>query len=379
MRSLSSSVRSYEPGRYQPALDGLRAISILGVLLYHCEGVLPGGSIGVDVFFVLSGFLITSLLCREWQVTGAIGLRRFYARRALRLFPALGALLGLFVLGALFRPDLPQSPKILRAASYAALYVANWAQAYDPTRLHIFIHTWSLAVEEQFYVLWPILLISLLRRTGLSRTLVYIVGGMALCSALWRAWLYQNGVQFWRLYVGTDTRADSLLIGCALALAMLRGDLDGVLVRHATRLRLLGGASLALLAWIARTSPLESPSRYMGVFFLIALAAAVIVVCALSYPAWIVSRVLSWAPLVWIGRLSYSLYLWHLPIFRLVQPGQFRLPLPLLLPTRLALALAASVGSHYLIERPFLRLKDRVSTSQRPELVEGTSTGASTH
>jgi peptidoglycan/LPS O-acetylase OafA/YrhL len=197
-----------------PSLDGLRGLAILAVMLNNAR-YLPGGFLGVDIFFVLSGFLITALLLQEWQRTGTIRLGAFYARRALRLLPALFALLalvlvapGLFYLAA--RP--------WKDAAIAALYATNWVNAFSLRNMAILDHTWSWTVEEQFYVLWPPLVPVLLalrvrRRWILSMVLL----GISVSTRL-RLLLWDGPASIKRLYYGLGTRLDALLVGCLVAL-----------------------------------------------------------------------------------------------------------------------------------------------------------------
>ena len=211
---------------YIPALDGLRALAVMAVLLYH-GGVnwIPGGFLGVDVFFVISGYLITSLLLRDWSEHGSIQLGRFYVRRARRLLPALFLMLGVVSLYSLV--FLPDTVAELRGAVIATLvYVENWhlishdvSYFVSAGRPSLLRHVWSLAVEEQFYLLWPLLFSLLLARWGRrSRSLLRVILGGALVSAVLMAVQYQRYGDPSRVYFGTDTRASTLLIGAALAI-----------------------------------------------------------------------------------------------------------------------------------------------------------------
>jgi peptidoglycan/LPS O-acetylase OafA/YrhL len=364
--SLSLDVRpSSVPHRYQPALDGLRALCIVAVLLYHDNYRLRGGYLGVDVFFVLSGFLITSLLFEEWRLKGRIDWRRFYMRRALRLFPALAALLLVGVTFALAFPRAPESPQVLRGIGYSLLYVSNWAIIRDPLLLGPLGHTWSLAVEEQFYILWPLCLMGLLRMTGGRRSLSLWIVGLAATSALWRGALFLAGSTDWRLYVGTDSRADSLLIGCAVAVAMTHRDLPGMLGGpRATRSLAVLAASF--LVSLMLSTPLVWRGYYFGGFLGVAIAAALVLIALVSNPDWWVTKVFCAPPLVWIGRLSYGLYLWHLPVYWFVTVGRLGRGHFAVCVLRLTLSFLAAVGSYYVIERPFLRVKKRMNGRFRP-------------
>jgi peptidoglycan/LPS O-acetylase OafA/YrhL len=359
---MNSPSPSFVSDRYQPALDGLRALSIVAVLLHHDNSRLRGGYLGVNVFFVLSGFLITSLLFEEWRRQGRIDLRRFYLRRALRLFPALAALFVVCTTFALAFPRAPQSAQVMRGVGYSLLYVSNWAVIRDRALLGPLVHTWSLAVEEQFYVLWPLCLLGLLRMTGGRRSLSLLIAGLAITAALWRGALFVAGSTEWRLYVGTDSCADSLLIGCAVAVAMTHRDLPKMLggPRAARWLAVL--AAIFIVSLMIST-PLEWRGYYLGGFLGVAIAAATILVALLSSPDWWVTRVLCLPPVVWIGRLSYSLYLWHLPIYNVVKSEKLGLGHLDILILRLSLSFVTAIGSYYLIERPFLRLKTRMTST----------------
>lgn len=345
---------------YLPGLDGVRALAVIAVLLYHADLPIAGGFLGVESFFVLSGFLITSLLLAEWNQHNRIDLRAFWMRRARRLLPALFVmLLGTLLLAAvLLRGERTE----LGADMLAALgYVMNWrliasGQAYfDPLiRPSLLQHLWSLAVEEQFYLLWPLIFFAgmrLLRKQGfLALTLA-----AAIASAALMAWLYQPGGDPSRIYYGTDTRAGGVLLGAALALAWTPTSATSERDRHLARL--LDGAGLvaliALIAcfiWVSERNSL----LYRGGFTLIDIL-TLIVIAALTHPsARIMPRLLGWSPLRWIGLRSYGLYLWHWPIFMLTRP-LLDLPLDVLpaLWLRLALTLVLVELSYRYVEMPF--------------------------
>jgi peptidoglycan/LPS O-acetylase OafA/YrhL len=225
---------------YQPALDGLRAVAVLAVMLYHGQVAwVRGGWLGVDLFFVLSGYLITSLLLAEWATSGGIDLKGFWSRRARRLLPALfTTLAAVAAYGAFLAP--PDTLARLRWDGLATLgYVANWRllashQSYfeqfaDPSPLR---HMWSLGIEEQYYLLWPLLLLGALRLArGRPRPLLWGTLVAALASALAMAALYRPGGDPSRVYYGTDTRAHTLLVGCLLALVLGASSTPGATVR----------------------------------------------------------------------------------------------------------------------------------------------------
>jgi peptidoglycan/LPS O-acetylase OafA/YrhL len=341
---------------YRPALDGLRAVAVLTVLAYHA-GLIEGGFLGVDVFFTLSGFLITTLLLEEHTRTGAIAIARFYARRALRLLPALVALL-LVCGGVLFATLPPEFRMILGGYLLGVLgYVANWLIIYWQP-LGVFGHTWSLAIEEQFYLVWPVLLLLLLRWVRCR----WIVTGLVTAAAgslLWRLALGWGGhTPFFRLYAGTDTHADGLLIGAALAVWLhLRGSAG-----PPGRVGRVGGAVAALgLLGLLVTAPLV-PGYGWGVTALAALATGGVICGIIDGRSW-VTRCLEMLWLVGIGRISYGVYLWHFPVFFqvgiLIGPRESAAPL-----WQIALAwsltFAAALISYFLIERPCLVYKARL-------------------
>jgi len=212
---------------YTPALDGLRAIAIVAVMIYHASpSLMPGGFAGVELFFVLSGFLITGLLLREQQCHGRIHLGFFYARRVLRLLPALLLMLTIVTTFAWCVLPAGFGSRTLTDALLALGYCVNWARAFDMRGASLLGHTWSLSIEEQFYVLWPITLILLVKRTGNSRSLTRVLGLSAAVAVIYRILMLTGGASGVRLYNGLDTRADGLLLGCALAAALSSGVID---------------------------------------------------------------------------------------------------------------------------------------------------------
>ena len=340
---------------HRPVLDGLRGVAIIAVLAVHTNhlfgwSVLKGGSIGVDIFFVLSGFLITSILLSEWNATGNISLKHFYLRRCLRLFPALLLMIALVHLlsDSLF---LPQEAELTRKASPLALaYVTDFAIAFAPNiQLGGLRHTWSLAMEEQFYLLWPPLLIVLLRIGVSKKSLILITLSLALVSALHRAALFNLGASAVRTYYGFDTRADALLIGCVAGMAVTWGLVSGM--------PSLTTPAIFLLSFLLVGSDYASPFLHNGGFTLLAAAAAVVVVNVVVAETDRSRRVLESAGLVWIGRISYGVYLWHYPIFKSL--GNLKAPWPIKLLIGLVATFALASASFYLLEGPLLRLKRR--------------------
>jgi peptidoglycan/LPS O-acetylase OafA/YrhL len=344
------------------ALDGMRAFAVLAVMAGHLTYFDPGISdypkgfdLGVDVFFVLSGFLITSLLLKERSETGKVALGAFYMRRALRLFPALAVVIVAAVLVAVtFGPAAFKNPTI-DGVPWVILYVGNWARATGgPNALGLLGHTWSLAIEEQFYLIWPA--IFLLFRRVKHRHMAIALVLVAVIEMAWRLLLLRHNVYVNRVYMGTDTHTDGLLLGCALAFWDRRDNPRPLEGRRRVALQAVGLAATVGLVAMVVDYGVSAPTMSR------ALSAAAVLMTlvlwsAIEAPVAPIIAALSWRPVVWIGRRSYGLYLWHYVLFAgSTGWGANKWAKAALL---IAAAFVAAALSYRLVEQPFLRRKVR--------------------
>lgn len=291
---------------YRPWLDGLRAVAVAMVVLQHLLGQIPVDLdfVGVGLFFALSGYLITSLLLDERAMSGSVWLTRFYLRRAARLFPALLVVVSVcnlpFLLQDDYRPVRGSMAALTYTSNYAMVLNGNFVVAYGPT--------WSLAIEEQFYILWPLFLMTISGRYGL-RTALNATLGVCFAAVIWRAFLALLHAQYTLLGVGSLERADAMLYGCAAAIALRLG-------WHPPPWIIWPGMSVVVILPLVFNH--ESYAVLVICNAVLAIAATAVVV-GLDYtaPAWL-RRLLSSRPLVLIGVLSYGIYLWHGPLMRIV-------------------------------------------------------------
>ncbi|WP_165364279.1 acyltransferase family protein [Sporolactobacillus sp. THM19-2] len=347
--------------RYMPGLDGLRAIAVFAVIFYHFGFPwASGGLLGVSIFFVLSGYLITDILLNEWEKNGRISLKTFWLRRARRLLPALFFILFvLFIWLILFRPDL--IAHFRKDAVAAIFYVSNWwyifynVSYFDSfSNPSLLTHFWSLAVEEQFYLIWPLFLIIVLKFKKIRRHLFVITVFMALFSAVLMAFLYQPGTDPSRIYYGTDTRAFSILIGSALAMVWSGRKLTDSGRKWPIRfLDLAGVLAFILILILMMTSNEYDRFIYQGGMFLLSLASAA-VIAACAHPSTWLGKFLGMKPLRWIGIRSYGMYLWQFPIIMLSM-NNFDSGMPRFARffVETALVIIVSTLSLQLIENPF--------------------------
>ena len=341
---------------------------MLVVLYHHPLRMATAGFIGVDVFFVLSGYLICGLLLREYETTGKISLFHFYVRRALRLMPALWVLALITITVVWYRESiLLRSAKgiyagtlqqTLDSALYTVLYIVNWMRALKGDGASWFHHTWSLAVEEQFYLIWPALLYFLVRHGG-ARRVFWAALALAFFSWGWRVFLLRQGSPCSRLYFGTDTRFDALMWGCALAALMHgKGAIAAPVAQQWSRFCAVFALGALLYAGSVMKISLWTSKWFYGYGCVAVAWLVVLIIFDATYnPRSWVRNIFCWQPLVQLGVISYGVYLWHT-----VVGGFFRWSNPTLFADKMVTlfgGIAVAMLSFYIVERPFLRLKKR--------------------
>ncbi len=346
---------------YEPALDGLRAIALIGISGYHANiPWLNGGFLGVDLFFVLSGYLITRLMLAEWQGTHRIELVAFWERRIRRLFPGMLFLLAGIVGYAWWLANPALLARMRGDLLSTLFYFNNWwqiarGQSYfeDFAGVSPLHHAWSLSIEEQCYLVLPLFVLFVLKRGKSIVSLFGLLLAGAVVSAVWTAWLHGPISDPSRVYYGTDTRSQEVLMGAALACAFQLGWLPGVALRRYWGL-IGGGAGVVLLSvWILSSD--ASSWLYEGGFFLVSILASV-VIAAVSQPAPNrLARLLSIRPIAWLGRISYGFYLWHLVVYLVLTRAATGLQGPALVALRFGATLLMATFSFYVIEQPIRR------------------------
>jgi peptidoglycan/LPS O-acetylase OafA/YrhL len=367
-----------------PALDGLRGLALIWVVTYHftgAHGPFPGAWIGLDIFFVLSGFLITAMLLDEMRVNGRVSLPLFYARRAFRLLPALFVMLAAWTAMLLLFHDttwfastpgtaLPGSPVDLGGAFWqlgiTLAYGANWIYALDSGRAPL-AHLWSLAVEEQFYIVWPFLLLGLLAVLKLRGRLAVVLG-LALVSAVLPFFYWDGGAGSDRIYFGTDTRAVGMLAGALVAMLWHhRRGLGRGVARWALPRAYLGLTVVGIFLFTVGNSPV----KFVVGPAVMALAAAQVIPYLVDDPGGRMARFFDTRVLVWLGQRSYAVYLWHYPFATWLR----QLPDAVYIPLGMALSLLAAHLSWKFVEGPALRYAKRFRPAP-PEQPHATASDA---
>lgn len=309
-------MRTVAPLQYLPQLDGVRAFAVVAVLLSHAQvPFTSGGGVGVDIFFVLSGFLITSLLLEEFADSGTISLRRFYIRRARRLLPALIVVAAVSAVAFLVvRPY--KTPDTMAGIGASLVYASSWLRAFHVSDLGWFGHSWSLSVEEHFYIFWPLAVLLLCRKRP-DRVGIWI-GGAFVIAVLYHLAFVLAGASPERLINSPDLRAEQLLAGCGLA-ALVRSGFgagrDGAWRR--------AGLVLTTVSVLDLARVVAFPNAFGGAWYrnastVIALESAIIIGYLVRHAGSRLSAALSHSIPVWIGRRSYGIYLWHLPLLGLL-------------------------------------------------------------
>lgn len=358
--------------RYMPGLDGLRAIAVIGIIIYHLNRQwLTGGFLGVDTFFVISGYLITSLLLKEYEETGIINLKNFWLRRVKRLMPAVIVLVCVVVLATLIlKPD--QIVGIKHDAFAAVLYVSNWwyivsdVNYFEQFAFMPLKHLWSLAIEEQFYIFFPIVLITLLLTVRKYRNVTLIFWIISLVSLFVMIMISQPHMGHSRVYFGTDTRLQTMLLGVMLAFLWPPFKLKknpNVAIRHVVDT--VGVLSVICLLSLFILVDDNSDWIYNGGFYLIS-AMTLFVISSAVHPSGYFARILGNPVFVYIGKRSYSLYLWHFPVISFLHSyfvdGQ--IPVYVYIIDVVVTIIFAELSYRY-IETPFRKYSFRAFTLNR--------------
>ena len=361
---------SNNKSKYLPSIDSLRALAVLAVIIYHVDvNYLPGGFLGVDLFFVLSGYLISSLIIKEYRKTGSLNLYNFYIRRARRLLPAVYFMItvGLVVM-VLFNEVLLRKSHL--DAIFGYIYSSNWWYIFHKLDYFDsfgaqspFKHLWSLAIEEQFYMIFPLLFLLINRKKKskdgtykLNKNFLYVVLGLILVSLIAHILLFDiNNIS--RIYFGTDTRAFSLLIGVVGAILYPMEKLHAkVTPQQNIMYSVVSLVSIATLITVMIYTSEYNTWLYRGGFLLVAILGLIVIISSGKQHT-LMSRLLSFKPVVFIGKISYSLYLWHFPILVLTTPvSEIGNPNIIFVILRVILTFALATASYVFVETPIRKL-----------------------
>ena len=343
---------------YIPELDGLRGIAVLGVLVFHL-GLIDGGYLGVDLFFVLSGYLITTLLIHEKETSGSISLQRFWIRRVRRLLPAL--LLFLITIGLLVQiySEASSFIRIRNDLLATLLYVANWRSIFAEHDYWALFssssplsHTWSLAIEEQFYLFWPVVVVW---SFSISKTPLNLLKNIAIyggfLSVFLLVYLYlNNNDAMSRVYYGTDTRISAILFGAALSLYLAKSKnlrIEPIIIPHLVIWIAIGYLTLS---WFLLAG--DNPLLYKGGLLLSSVSVVVVIFAIIQKRSILLNKVLAFSPLRFVGLISYGLYLWHYPIFLFIDEHYSWITFYWSLCVKIVLTFIIAIASYYLLEQP---------------------------
>ena len=361
---------SNNKSKYLPSIDSLRALAVLAVIIYHVDvNYLPGGFLGVDLFFVLSGYLISSLIIKEFRKTGTVNLYNFYIRRARRLLPAVYFMItvGLVVM-VLFNEVLLRKSHL--DAIFGYIYSSNWWYIFHKLDYFDsfgaqspFKHLWSLAIEEQFYMIFPLLFLLVNGKKKskdgtykLNKNFLYVVLGLILVSLIAHILLFDiNNIS--RIYFGTDTRAFSLLVGVVGAILYPMERLHSKVTPQQNMIySVVSLASIATLITVMVYTSEYNTWLYRGGFLLVAILGLIVIISSGKQHT-LMSKLLSFKPIVFIGKISYSLYLWHFPILVLTTPvSEIGNPNIFFVILRIVLTFAVAIVSYVFVETPIRKL-----------------------
>ena len=356
--------------KYLPSIDSLRAIAVIAVIIYHIDAnYLPGGFLGVDLFFVLSGYLISSLIIKEYKSTGTVNLYNFYVRRARRLLPAVYFMITVvLIIITLFNGVLLK--KSYLDALFGYIYSSNWWYIFHKLDYFDsfgsqspFKHLWSLAIEEQFYMFFPLIFLIFNRKSKsnngnskLNKNFIYVVLSLILVSLIAHILLFDiNNIN--RIYFGTDTRAFSLLVGVVGAILYPMDRLSERTTKKDNMIySIVSLVSILVLIGIMINTSEYNTWLYRGGFLLVAIIGLIIIISS-GRQYTFMSKLLSFKPFVFIGKISYSLYLWHFPILVVTTPvSEIGNPNLFYVTLRIGLIFLVATGSYMFVETPIRKL-----------------------